>query len=54
MSLAHQSHPEFEYFRPLWTFLRKAGIADVRVQPIAQTAARSYCGPAMIRRPIVR
>ena len=27
MSLAHQSHPEFEYFRPLWTFLRKAGIA---------------------------
>jgi hypothetical protein len=27
VSLAHQSHPEFEYFRPLWTFLRKAGIA---------------------------
>ena len=27
MSLAHQSHPEFEYFRPLWSFLRKAGIA---------------------------
>ena len=27
MSLAHQSHPEFEYFHPLWNFLRKAGIA---------------------------
>jgi len=27
VSLAHQSHPEFEYFRPLWSFLRKAGIA---------------------------
>jgi hypothetical protein len=27
VSLAHQSHPEFEYFRPLWNFLRKAGIA---------------------------
>jgi hypothetical protein len=27
VSLAYQSHPEFEYFRPLWNFLRKAGIA---------------------------
>lgn len=27
MSLAYQSHPELEYFRPLRNFLRKAGIA---------------------------
>jgi hypothetical protein len=27
VSPAHQSHPELEYFRPLWNFLRKAGIA---------------------------
>ena len=27
MSPAYKSHPEFEYFRPLWGFLRKAGIA---------------------------
>jgi hypothetical protein len=27
VSLAYQSHPEFEYFRPLRNFLRKAGIA---------------------------
>lgn len=27
MSLAHQSHPELEYFRPFLNFLRKAGIA---------------------------
>lgn len=27
MSPAHQPHPEFEYFRPFWNFLRKAGIA---------------------------
>jgi hypothetical protein len=27
VSLAYQSHPEFEYFRPLWNFLRRAAIA---------------------------
>jgi len=27
VSPAYKSHPEFEYFRPLWGFLRKAGIA---------------------------
>jgi hypothetical protein len=27
VSLAHKSHPELEYFRPLWNFLRKTGIA---------------------------
>jgi hypothetical protein len=27
VSPAHQSHPEFEYFRPFLSFLRKAGIA---------------------------
>ena len=27
VSPAYKSHPEFEYFHPLWDFLRKAGIA---------------------------
>jgi hypothetical protein len=45
---SHKSHPEFEYFRPLRDFLRKAGIA------LALIAFAVVSGALVLRAAIIR